>query len=72
MLEREVVLKENQSFERAVLDELHCTMKQDFEVLFHLHVVYMTLHTDCPFSPLSLFGDWKGKLENPHDECTVI
>lgn len=72
MLDQEVVLGKHHSFETAVTDELHCTMKQYFEVLYHLHVVYMTLHTGCPFSPLSLFGGWKGKLENPRGECTVI
>lgn len=56
MLEQEVVLGEHHSFETAVTVELHCTMKEYFEVLYHLHVVYMTLHTGCPFSPLSLFG----------------
>lgn len=50
---------------------LYCG-KQYFEVLYHPHVVCMTLQRSRSSSPLSLFGNWKGKLENPCDECTVI
>lgn len=50
MLEQEIVLGEHNSFERAATDEVHYTMKQYFEILYHLHIVYVTLHRGCPFS----------------------
>lgn len=62
MLEQEVVIGEHHPFERAVADDLHCTMKNSILRYFITHVVYTTLHTCCTFSPLSLVsekGSWK-------------